>query len=110
MDTVLLLKFFSAFVFVICLMLLFSWAVKKMGLSGEGLVGKEKNKRRLKVIESMALDARRRLVLVRRDDKEHLLVLGQDGETVVETGIEAKQGAEDDHVVAFTRDHRNVKI
>jgi hypothetical protein len=26
-------------------------------------------------------------VLVRRDDREHLLVLGPDGETVVESGI-----------------------
>lgn len=44
-------------------------------------------KRRLQVMEMTALDARRRLVLIRRDDREHLVILGPTGETVVETGI-----------------------
>lgn len=44
-------------------------------------------KRRLKIVEMTNLDARRRLVLIRRDDREHLVILGPTGETVVETGI-----------------------
>jgi flagellar protein FliO/FliZ len=42
---------------------------------------------RLKVVEVTAIDTRRRLVLVRRDGVEHLLLLGANGETVVETKI-----------------------
>lgn len=45
------------------------------------------NKRRLKIVEIMNIDQRRRLVLISRDDVEHLVILGPTGETVVETGI-----------------------
>ena len=49
------------------------------------------SKRRLAVVESLFLDTKTRLVLVRRDDREHLLLLtlGQTGQ-VVEHGIAAK--------------------
>jgi len=33
------------------------------------------------------LDARRRAVLIQRDDKQHLVILGHSSETVVETNI-----------------------
>ena len=85
METALVLKFFSAFVFVISLMLLFSWLLKRAGLSGPLMANA--GKRRLKIVEYLPLDHRRRMVLVRRDDKDHLLILGPNGETVVETGI-----------------------
>ena len=42
---------------------------------------------RLKVLESRAIDARTRLVLVKRDEQEHLIVLTPTGATVVEAGI-----------------------
>ena len=48
--------------------------------------------RRLDVIEARAIDARRRLVLVRRDGVEHLLLLTPSGDTVVETGIVPPEG------------------
>ena len=91
MDAALLLKFASAFVFVIASMLLLSWAVKRMGLSGQSFAPGAR--KRLKIVELLQLDHRRRLVLVRRDDREHLLVLGPGGETVVETGIVAVEKA-----------------
>ena len=43
---------------------------------------------RLAVVESLAIDARHRLVLVRRDDREHLILIGT-ADTVVESGIAA---------------------
>lgn len=46
-------------------------------------------KRRLKIVEMMNLDPRRRLVLISRDGQEHLVILGPTGETVIETGIAA---------------------
>ena len=46
--------------------------------------------KRLSITQSLPLDARRRLMLIRRDDTEHLIILGPNGETVVETAIDAK--------------------
>ena len=43
--------------------------------------------RRIGIVEVTGLDARRRLVLLRRDDVEHLVILGPTSETVVEKNI-----------------------
>lgn len=50
--------------------------------------------RRLAIMEVRMIDARRRLVLVRRDDVEHLLLLGPDKDVVVESGIPARTSFE----------------
>lgn len=39
--------------------------------------------KRLKVTESLMLDPRRRMVIVRCDDREHLILLGPGGDIVV---------------------------
>ena len=105
MDTALLLKFTAAFAFVISLMLLLSWFMKRLGLADGALPGA--GKRRLKIVEFLPIDHRRRLVLVRCDDKEHLLLMGSGSETVVETNIPAQDGSV---VVEFPRDAKNVQI
>ena len=87
METAVILKFVFAFVFVISLMMLLSYVMKRFGFAGATLT--QGGKRRLKVVEYLPLDARRKLVLVRRDGVEHLLVMGPSGETLVESGIEA---------------------
>ena len=105
MDVLLYIKFLSGFVFVIALMLFLSWALKKAGAVSNVL----KSERRLKVVEALPIDHKHRLVLVRRDGREHLLVLGPDSQTVVETGIVAEN--DDGQVVTtFARDQRNVKV
>lgn len=43
--------------------------------------------RRLEVVETVSLDGKRRLVLIRRDDVEHVLMIGGPVDVVVETGI-----------------------
>ncbi len=49
-----------------------------------------KNRRpRLAVLDAAAVDPRRRLVLVRRDDVEHLILIGGPSDVVVESGINA---------------------
>ncbi|PJB69186.1 MAG: hypothetical protein CO093_11110 [Alphaproteobacteria bacterium CG_4_9_14_3_um_filter_47_13] len=52
------------------------------------------HKRRLKVVEILPLDGRRKAVLIRRDNKEHLVILGTNSETVVERNIESQQDAQ----------------
>ncbi len=59
-----------------------------------GLIGNLGGRRRLSVVEYAMLDGKSRLVLVRRDTTEHLLVLGPTGAVVVETGIPAAAAGE----------------
>ncbi len=44
--------------------------------------------RRIGIVEMLDVDERRQLVLVRRDDVEHLLLVGGDSDLVVEDGIQ----------------------
>ncbi|MFW5661277.1 MAG: flagellar biosynthetic protein FliO, partial [Oceanicaulis sp.] len=53
------------------------------GLSG--FQGLERSERRLAVKESLILDPRRRIVIVKSDGVEHVLLLGPERETVLET-------------------------
>lgn len=85
MESALILKFFFAFTFVISLMFGFAWVLKKMGLSGKSMLPNAR--RRLRIVEHLPLDHRRRLLLVRRDDRDHLIILGPNSETVVEANI-----------------------
>lgn len=84
-----LLKFFAAFAFVMGLMLLLHWALKRGGLAAP-LAMQGKRGSRLKVVETLSLDARRRLVLVQCDQQEHLLVLGAERETVIAANLPLK--------------------
>ena len=48
--------------------------------------------RRMQIIEQMPLDARRRLVIVRCDQAEHLLLLGVNEDIVVAPNLEQHAG------------------
>lgn len=48
---------------------------------------------RLAVIDAVPVDTQRRLVLVRRDDTEHLVMIGGPSDIVVESGIRRQQAA-----------------
>jgi flagellar protein FliO/FliZ len=81
-------QFVFALAFVLALILAAAWAFRRFG-RGTVLTPRRAGpyRRRLGIVEAIALDTRRKLVLVRRDDREHLLIIGAQGETVVETGI-----------------------
>jgi len=81
------LRFLLALVFVIGLIGLLALAARRMGFGYPTTAFKGGRKKRLSVVEITPLDGRRRLVLVRRDDTEHLLMLSPTRETVIETGI-----------------------
>lgn len=85
LDMGMVLKSFFAFCFVMSLMFLLSWALKRYGFPGRSIL--PGGKRRLQVIEQIQIDQRRKLILIRRDDREYLIVAGPGGETVVESGI-----------------------
>ena len=69
------LRFAMALGLVIALILILAWAARRAGLGG--ITAKPAGrKRRLAVVEVLTLDPKRRLVLLRRDGTEHLLILG----------------------------------
>lgn len=86
MDIETYLRFLLVLVFVLGLIALFAWLARRFGVGGRVAATSGRN-RRLGVVEVLPLDGRRKLVLLHRDDREHLVILGQSEETVVETGI-----------------------
>lgn len=59
------------------------------GVSPVAAIFGPKAERRLAVVEQAPVDGRRRLLLVRRDDVEHLIMTGGPVDVVIETGINA---------------------
>lgn len=59
--------------------------------SGTFVAGGRNRKTRLAVMDATAVDSHRRLVLVRRDDMEHLLLIGGPTDVVVERDIRLTQ-------------------
>lgn len=85
-----------AFVFVIALIaigarLLRGTMSQGNSKGGSFLRGRE---RRLGVVEAASVDGRRKLILLRRDDVEHLIMTGGPVDVVVETGIHSPEPAE----------------
>lgn len=87
-------RLIAALAFVVALMGGLALILKKLGYAN--IHAKAKNARRLKIIETLPLDARRRLALIQRDDVQHLVILGGTHETVIETGIKPVQTDGDD--------------
>ncbi|MEQ9640493.1 MAG: flagellar biosynthetic protein FliO [Alphaproteobacteria bacterium] len=88
MDWTEYLRFLGALIFVLAMIGLLAWLARRGGLM-PGAPRRPTGGRRLAVQEVASLDPKRRLVLVRRDDVEHLLLLGASTELVIETGIPA---------------------
>jgi flagellar protein FliO/FliZ len=80
-----------ALAFVVALIAALAWGVRRFNLvPGAAAL---RGSRRLGVVEVTPIDVRRKLVLVRRDDTEHLLLIGQQGDLVVEAGIAVAKAA-----------------
>ena len=79
-------RFAIALVFVLALIGLLAWLAKRFGVAGA--FARPRASRRLSVEESLPLDARHRLILVRRDTVEHLVLLGTGGDSLIESNIE----------------------
>jgi flagellar protein FliO/FliZ len=86
-DIVLYGQFVLALLVVLALIGVLAMGAKRLGFGPR--VTPRRGRRRLAIIEVMALDAKRRLVLVQRDDTEHLLLLGATQDSVIESGIPA---------------------
>ncbi len=93
-DMPLAAKFFIAFAVVLALIGLTAWLVRRFGTNrlGGGARGRQP---RLAVIDAATVDGRRRLVLIRRDNVEHLLMIGGPTDVVVEPNIVRATGGRD---------------
>jgi flagellar biogenesis protein FliO len=79
--------FFFAFVAVLALIAVAAWLVRRFAGNRLGTNTNRGRMPRLAVIDAAAVDGRRRLVLVRRDNIEHLLMIGGPTDIVVEANI-----------------------
>lgn len=81
-------RFMLALAFVLGLILGAALLAKRFGIGNQAPL-RLRGQKRLAIVESMALDTKHRLVLVRRDQTEHLIVVGATSDMVIETGIAA---------------------
>jgi flagellar protein FliO/FliZ len=86
-DMPLAVRFFLAFLIVLGLIGVTAWAVRRFGSGRLGSSSMRGRQPRLAVIDHANVDGRRRLILVRRDNVEHLLMVGGPSDIVVEPNI-----------------------
>src|SRR5580692_6485213 len=80
-------KFFLAFLLVLGLIGVGAWGLRRFSSGRLGGASTRGRQPRLGVIDYASVDARRRLILVRRDNVEHLIMIGGPTDVVVEANI-----------------------
>ncbi|MEK9678665.1 MAG: flagellar biosynthetic protein FliO [Rhodospirillaceae bacterium] len=84
------MKFLFTLLFVLGLIGGAALLAKRAGLGNRGPVVTGRGKR-LTFVETRGLDPTRRVILIKRDNKEHLLLLGNTNEQVIESGLDAPE-------------------
>lgn len=88
MDTMEYLKFIFALGFVISLLLGLSFLAKKYGLMAKVTLKRSKSKQqRLHITEILPVDAKRRLLLFRKDNTEYLVMLGTERDLLLDQNM-----------------------
>lgn len=72
-----------ALIFVLALLGLFYLVMRRLGIGGA--LPRTRGERRLRLVEVLPVDAKRRLVLLRRDGREHLVLLGPETDLLIES-------------------------
>lgn len=80
-------KFILAFVIVLALIAGTFWLIRRLGANRVGAGQARGRQPRLAVIDAAAVDTRRKLVLIRRDNVEHLVMIGGPSDVVIEQNI-----------------------
>ena len=75
---------------VLAVLLVVVWGFRRYSGFGFGSISRGRVPR-LAIVDAMALDKRRRLVLIRRDNIEHLILIGGPTDTVIEPSIQRPQ-------------------
>src|SRR3954463_12814859 len=82
-DLSAILRYVLALVLVLGLIGLFTFGARRFGFGPR--TGGIRGRRRLAIAEVLPVDARRRLVLLRRDNVEHLVLLGPTQDLLIES-------------------------
>jgi len=69
---------------VVCLIFLLSWGIKKVGLFS-GMVVKPLKNRRIRILESQMIDPKNKMILVRWDEQETLMMIGERCSLVIDS-------------------------
>jgi flagellar protein FliO/FliZ len=93
MDTANYFQFGAALVFVLALIGAIALLLRTVG--GLQFTQRRQTERRLQISESLLVDARRRLLLVRRDDAEYLVLLSPQGDLVLDRRLKARGTTEE---------------
>jgi flagellar protein FliO/FliZ len=80
-------KFLGVFLVVLAVIGLMTWLVRRFGATTLRPGMTRGRQPRLAVIDAAMVDGRRRLVLIRRDNVEHLVMIGGPGDLVIEQNI-----------------------
>lgn len=88
MDFTEIFRFAAALAFIVGLIGVCAYAARRFGLATGGFGGTGSLKR-LSITEVKVVDTKHRLVLIRRDDKEHLILMGGEQPLLIEAGIDA---------------------
>jgi flagellar protein FliO/FliZ len=86
MDLLAMLRMMGALGVVLGLLAGVLWLVRRYDIKLPNRVGGG-TVRRLELVERLTLDQRRSVALIRRDGREHLILLGPEGAMLVEAGI-----------------------
>ena len=78
------LQFAMALAFVLAMMGLLAFVMRKINDKKYNFLSKQG---RLNIIEQKMIDPKHKMVLIRRDNTEHLVILSPHGTLVVENGI-----------------------
>ncbi len=78
-------RFILALGIVIGLILLCAVFLRR--IKSANLYFSRNNNRRIEIIDNISIDAKRRLILIKRDDIEHLVILGATSDILIEQNI-----------------------
>lgn len=102
MDLLTLLRTLGGLGIVLGLLATALWLVRRYDIKLPGRVAGS-SRRRLELVERLPIDARRSVALIRRDGREHMILLAPEGTLVVEASIvrdEVDEAAEQARAIA----------
>jgi hypothetical protein len=88
MDLLSMLRTLGALGLVLGMLATALWVVRRYDLKLPGRVAGG-GRKRVELVERLAVDAKRSVALIRRDGCEHLIFIGPEGHATIETGIVA---------------------
>ena len=87
MDLVSFMRTMGALAIVLGMLAAALWLVKRYNIRLPGSIGGASAGKRVEVVERTGIDGRRSVALIRRDGREHLVLLAPEGNLVIETAI-----------------------